>query len=86
MIEHHTAKLLAHNADKLPEHQNAGALMMTKATPVVESISRKPNHRAHFTRNIAVGILLGEHFRIVKIVKIHMDLMTRYNGRKIILP
>lgn len=85
-IEHRTAKLLVHNERELPNHLEKGSIMMKNDKPILEKISRLPRHRFHFTRNIAVGIVVGEHFKIVKISKIHMDLVTQFNGRKVILP
>lgn len=43
---------------------------------VIKAASRLPNHSEHFTRNIVLKD------RTVK--KIHPDLVTRFNGRKVI--
>lgn len=85
-IEYHTAKLLVHNETKLPEHRTLGSLMMKNEKPIIEKVAKKPRHAANATRNIAVGMLLGERFKIIKIVKVHIDLITRYNNVQVLLP
>lgn len=45
--------------------------------------SKDPHHRSHFTRNIRLCV--GRK-PVGKPLKIHLDLLTRFNGKKVILP
>jgi hypothetical protein len=49
----------------------------------VKKSKRNSNHRYHATRNIRIAI---NKKPIGDITKIHVDLIVRFNGRKLILP
>jgi hypothetical protein len=76
---------------KLLQHDDEGKAALTEkptfdGNPVIQTklhVTRKPNHFRHMTRNLRICI--GKR-PINKIVKIHLDLMVRFNGRQVILP
>ena len=51
--------------------------------PLNKNLRRNPNHRYHFTRNIRLCV--GSK-PVGLPLKIHLDLLTRFNGKKVILP
>lgn len=84
VIAHHSTKLLAHTEKDLKENHTEGATIMKNEAPV--KIKRQQNHAKNFTRNVGVGIALGETLKITKIIRLHIDLITQFNGRQVLLP
>ena len=84
VIAHHSAKLLAHAETDLRPTHTEGATIMRNEVPV--KLKRQQNHAKHFTRNVGVGIALGETLKITKIIRLHIDLIVRFNGRQVLLP
>ena len=93
----HTFSFLAYSYDK--KLKKAGKrigfqeakLLRSTPDPKVETaivadsrpLSKKANHGYNMTRNIRACVSGVE---TQKIVKVHLDLMTQFNGRKIVLP
>lgn len=82
LLEYAEAQILRRENDEIIEPKGFTEKILNKVGYTFNT-SKNPNHGLHSTRNVRI---LADGHPTNLIIKIHIDLMVVFNGRKVILP
>ena len=80
LLEYTEARWLTSEVKQEVDYQ---IVAIVQGNPIKQPIHKNPQHRLHSTRNVRI---LADGHPTNLIIKIHIDLMVVFNGRKVILP